>query len=146
MEHSRGKNKEIQKIRNLNGDECTSSKDILEGFFDFYSKLFTTEGVDDDVVKEFTSNLPTLSDDDVHVCEGPITLQECYEALRRMKSDKSPGPDGIPKEFYLTFFDILGSTLVTILNLAYLEGQMSASQRLSFITLICKDNNNAEKK
>jgi exonuclease III len=144
MEHSKSKKKEIGKIINLNGDECTSSKDILNGFSEFYAKLFTSEGVDDEVIDQFTSGLPILSEDDVIVCEGPITLQECYEALRRMKSDKSPGPDGLPKEFYLTFFDILGSTLVIILNLALINGQLSASQRLSFISLICKDNNNSE--
>ena len=60
-----------------------------------------------------------------------------------MKPDKSPGSDGLTSAFYLKFFDLFGDIIVDIFNICYIEGEMSDSQKLSYITLLCKDKNNA---
>ena len=49
-------------------------------------------------------NIPKLSDDDRTSCEGKLTLNECWEELKSMASGKSPGNDGLTKEFYVCFF------------------------------------------
>ena len=36
--------------------------------------------------------------------EQPITLKELYDAIATMKKGKTPGPDGLSLEFYLTFY------------------------------------------
>ena len=45
-----------------------------------------------------------------------LTLQECWEALNSMKNCKTPGHDGLTKEFYLCCFKQLGKLLVSTLN------------------------------
>ncbi|KAH9375166.1 hypothetical protein HPB48_017118 [Haemaphysalis longicornis] len=44
----------------------------------------------------------------------PTSEQELLEVLKNMKSGSSPGPDGLPKEFYRTYRPILGSILVEL--------------------------------
>ena len=61
-----------------------------------------------------------------------------------MKPHKSPGSDGLSSSFYLKFFDLLGDTLCNIINLAFENGELSDSQKLSYITLICKDETRSD--
>ena len=60
-----------------------------------------------------------------------------------MNSRYSPGPEGLTKEFYSEFSSILLASLVEVADLAFKEGHLSDSQKLSYITLICKDLDNA---
>ena len=65
-------------------------------------------------------------------------MKECFEALTALHSNKSPGSDGLSKEFYLAFFQTLGSDLIQCLNYRFQEGEMSSSQKQAVITLIEK--------
>ena len=40
-------------------------------------------------------------------------------ALVGLQDNKAPGNDGLPKEFYTSFWDLLGHDLVCVLNVAY---------------------------
>ena len=57
--------------------------------------------------------------------------------LSIMQANKTPGNDGLSKEFYLAFFDILCPNLLKCLNYAF-EVELSTSQRQAVITLIEK--------
>jgi hypothetical protein len=51
----------------------------------------------------------------------------------------SPGPDGLTKEFYFKFIDIFGPMLLKLYEHNFYEDSLSESQKMSYITLICKD-------
>ena len=55
-----------------------------------------------------------------------------------MGNNKSPGNDGLTKEFYLAFFAELRDYLLQSLNLSFHNGPLSNSQRQATITLIEK--------
>ena len=55
-----------------------------------------------------------------------------------MSSNKSPGNDGLSKEFYICFFDEIITHLLDALNLVFDQDQLSKSQRQEMITLIEK--------
>ena len=55
-----------------------------------------------------------------------------------MKNGKSPGNDGLTKEFYVCFFDEINQFLIKALNKSFNIGQLSTSQRQAVITLIEK--------
>ena len=55
-----------------------------------------------------------------------------------MPADKIPGNDGITKEFYLAFFDILGPKLLMGYNHAFSQGALCTSQKQAVVTLIEK--------
>ena len=55
-----------------------------------------------------------------------------------MKNGKSPGNDGLTKEFNVCFFDEINQFLIKALNESFNIGQLSTSQRQAVIILIEK--------
>ena len=55
-----------------------------------------------------------------------------------MGSSKSPGNDGLTKEFYVCFFKDVGQYLIDALNLSFDYGMLSTSRRREVITLVEK--------
>ena len=94
-----------------------------------YDDLFFPEG-NDLILDEVEQNL----------CEGPLTETECLESLKSMESNKSPGSDGLPAEFYKVFWKDIKCPLLNALNYAYSKGLLSITQRRGLITLIPKKN------
>ena len=46
--------------------------------------------------------------DRVDDCKGPLSDEECVDALSGIARGKAPGFDGLPMEFYLLLWDVLG--------------------------------------
>jgi hypothetical protein len=44
-----------------------------------------------------------VNQEDMNVCDGQLSVEECTEAIFKMKLNKSPGIDGLTVEFYRTF-------------------------------------------
>lgn len=57
-----------------------------------------------------------------------------------MKSGKSPGWDGLPPEMYLTFWDILGTPLLDMINTVIDKGTFNPNTNAAIITLLLKPN------
>ena len=55
-----------------------------------------------------------------------------------MTSSKAPGVDGLPAEFYVRFWSLLGPDLVRVLKSCYRRGHLSMSQHSGAITLLYK--------
>ena len=72
------------------------------------------------------------------ICKGLLTKQECAEALKNMDSEKTPGTDGFPAEFYKLFWTDISTPLLSALNFAFNNGCMSITQRRSILKLIPK--------
>ena len=65
--------------------------------------------------------------DDSEVCEGLLSQDEYFVALQGMALGKAPGCDGLPMEFYLKFWHVLGFDLVCVLNSTFGLGSVSLS-------------------
>ena len=99
----------------------------------------TYESVDTSLNLLFLSNLPHVDNSDNLFLKYDIEKHEILKALKSMEKDKSPGSDGLSSSLYIKFFDLFGDILTQIINLAFNENSLSDSQKLSYITLICKD-------
>ena len=55
-----------------------------------------------------------------------------------MGTEKTPGTDGLPGEFYKVFWKDISAILIRALNYAYETGQLSVTQRRGIIKLIPK--------
>ena len=139
----RAKRKIINRIVDKNGIERDSSDEILVAFKDYYTDLFSEEAVDKDVISDLLGSVPKIDSDEQDSLGDYIKLDEIRIASSAMLSEKSPGSDGLTKEFYCTFLDILGPILVRVYKVIYDKGFLSESQRLSYISLICKDASNS---
>ena len=64
-----------------------------------------------------------LSQEACQRCEGPqgegIACDEMDEALQSMPKGKRPGSDGLPYEFYMTFWPVLASPLLQVFHEAF---------------------------
>ena len=63
-----------------------------------------------------------------------------------MSNNKSPGSDGLPKEFYSTFWDDIKEDLCEMLNNIYLKQELCESQKTAIVKLIYKKGNPKELK
>ena len=79
-----------------------------------------------------------LSNDSSYLGKGLISIEECKKVLNSFPLNKVPGNDGLPVEFYKTFWDLAGDPLVKSFNESFVKGTMSPSQRQAVITLIEK--------
>ena len=80
----------------------------------------------------------SLTDEECNLCDGLLSLSEASETLEGMADSKAPGSDGFLKEFYKTFWHILGQDLVDVFNDAISTGCLSVSQCTALITLTFK--------
>lgn len=127
------------------GDQVLSNhSSIINAFRDFYINLYTEEPIDISLMNDFLTDFPKLDTTLSDQCEGPITLDEIIYALKNMQNNKSPGPDGLTKEFYQSFSHLLFPVLVQLYKIISDSGILTESQRLSYITLICKDPDHSE--
>ena len=123
----------------------TNNDDIAYECKMFYSKLYNHEPVDVSLNDYSFEDLRPLSPDASSSCEGCITLEECWKAIKSVSCLKSPGLDGLPKEFYAFEFKYIGKSFVEMLNNSWEEGMLAQSQRVGLITLICKDLSQSDK-
>ena len=133
----------IQQIYNQEGQLTKDTDGILKTIKLFYKHLYSRRDVSGDNDMIFLTDIPKLSPENHDLCEGKVTRNECFNVLKEMKCNKSPGNDGFTVEFYLTFWPALGGTLVGALNEAYDKGELSTSQKQGVITLIEKEGKNA---
>ena len=93
----------------------------------FYQNMYTskTNGNNNTSVYEhnqkidgFTEglNIPQLKEDEQESLEKDLTLEELKNALASFADNKSLGEDGFTKEFYQTFFDLIGKDLLNSYN------------------------------
>ena len=129
------------------GSLVTGQEDLCASFGAFYPDLFSAGSVDAEtqveLLSHFSSPLPSVSCNDR---EGPLSMEECLAALQGMAPCKAPGSDGLPMEFYLRFWGVLGSDLVETLNSSFHSGLLSRSQRRCVISLSYKKGDRLDPK
>ena len=139
QEKLRGQQRLIAAIRRSDGTIARSTRDILAVWRDYYFGLFSAQPLAPTDRDFFVDSLQhKLSMFESESCEGPLTIPECLSALQNMALGKSPGVDGLPAEFFVKFWDVLGADLVRVLNDCYSAGKLCLSQRSGAITLLYK--------
>ena len=84
--------------------------------------------------------MPKLNANLRNSLEGPLSMEEVFEVIKNMKNNKSPGLDGFTVELIKFFWHYLKHFLIRSLNYAFLNGNMSYTQKIGIITLIPKGN------
>lgn len=121
-------------------DDQDRLKAIIQGF---YSNCFMNDPLqaDEGVVAEALGSVSkTLSVEQANQMLRPISEDELKSTSLAAAKKKSPGPDGLSYEFYLTHFDIVKEDLLKLFN-GYLDGSLKPPKEFSagIITLIPKE-------
>ncbi|XP_063297700.1 adhesion G protein-coupled receptor F5-like [Pelobates fuscus] len=115
--------KRISKIRTSDGTLSRDPHTIGKTFQQYFTSLYNhtpnpqtdlTQTLTDDFLK--TLSLPSLTDTARTIISADITPEELQAAIKTLKPNKSPGPDGLTAIYYKTFGDILTPRLCKVFN------------------------------
>ena len=141
--------KTIKRVTLPNGENITDQTYILKSVREFYENLFENK---DHLLHDFDldntlRDIPytKLSETEAEKLEGVLTVKEIGDALYKMKTNKTPGIDGFPAEFYKTFWLKLKYFVLRSLNCSFRKGELSISLRQTIITCLPKGNKPREK-
>ena len=90
-------------------------------------------------------NLPRLNQDEIEKMNGPITRTKIETMIKKLPTNKSPGPDGFTGEFYPTFREELTPLLLKLFQKIAEEGIPPNSFYEATITLIPKPDKDTTK-
>lgn len=130
----------------VDGSVAADIGSICSSSVHFYSVLFIAGEIDFSAQDNLLSNLSAQLPNDVRAhCEGLLSSHEVLTALKGMAHNMSPGSEGLPMEFFLSFWATLGSDLVEVLNSFFKIGSLPSSQK-ALISLIFKKGDRLEHK
>lgn len=110
---------------------------------EFYQNLYHKEEENLTSIEEIEGfvpdlDLPSLSDEETASLDSPLTRDELGVALGKLNSNKCPGTDRLPPEFYTQFWELLAPHLCRSIFYSISSGTLSAEQRCGIITLVPK--------
>ena len=91
-------------------EDVEEMKEVVEGF---YGDLYAEKEIDLNTMTEVLGFLDKTVLDSELLSQDFILL-ELDKCVKSFKKGKSPGNDGLPLDFYLTFWDILAHDLLTV--------------------------------
>ena len=109
LEKSRQKQSVIKELK-VNENHFENTNDILGAMCNFYTSLYSSDNIPDEFIDNYLASLElekVINENDANSCEEFPSLAECTDAVTNLKTNKSPGLDGLPAEFYQCFSDQL---------------------------------------
>lgn len=142
LEKTRQSKKTITQLYDDNGNITNDQEKILLLEVNYYKNLYSSTNPDTSEIKKYIEkvNCPKLSKSDSDLCGGELTIDECTNAIFKMKLNRSPGLDGLNVEFYRAFWHELKTLIVPVFNYCYKMGELTNSQKIGAISLLYKKN------
>lgn len=82
--------------------------------------------------------MKTIDKSESELCDMPISAEEVIKAINHLKNNKSPGTDGLTREFYKLFADDLAPFLLKMFNESIINQCLPPTLTQGLITLIPK--------
>lgn len=135
----------IHKIRDTNTNQIIHDpKEIGTQFMHYYRDLYSQPpSANIDQINVFLEklDLPSIGKNQNDHLTSPITKAEIKKAINKLKTNKSPGSDGLSSEWYKTFNEQLIPLLEKSFNYTLEHGEMPPSWNEAVISVIPKKKN-----
>ena len=126
------------------GSILTDQKSILCKQSEFYEKLYTSNPrVKFDIPIDPAT--PVLNETDRKMLDSSITEAELFDACMTLKSNKTPGVDGLTIEFYRRFWKKLSPMMLSMYCDSFQNGCLPLSTRRGLISLLPKKGKDTRK-
>lgn len=133
---SRGKRRTISALLDQDGEMVEDGDGMLGVATHHFSQLFQKPTID---YEKGTKCLDVQIPFDIRdQLEGELKLDEMYMALKSMKDNKVPGVDGLSKEFYIVFWDLIGCHLLEVFRVIFGLEHMGGSMCEGVISTLQK--------
>lgn len=130
----------ITRLDDEQGNHISCSDGIEQHLLRYFRGLYGRDETIDHTDNTFECERAVPERDETNqACMCEITTTEIFSAIRTSASKKSPGSDGLPKEFYLRAFDVIHRELNLVLNEA-LSGAFPPEFVNGVIVLVKKKN------
>ena len=129
------------------GNDLKSFPAIQEYVTKFYADLYKSRPGCLNMQENFLSFLNCkLDDHDRELLCEEFTKCEIYKTVQSFAKNRTPGVDGLPVEFYLENWDVIGNEFTCLVRFITQNKVMSNSQHKGVITIIKKDGNGKDLK
>jgi hypothetical protein len=129
-----------QRNKRVDGETVSGVSDMLQTLTTYYTQLMSDKSSDPQAAEILLNKLreQPLSKKDSESIEGKIKEEEVLEAIAHIAPRKSPGPDGIPPEFYRRFATMLSTDMTEMYNECLKNRQLTPTMYLGEIILLYK--------
>lgn len=114
-EKKRGQRKIINEIKRPDGTILTAQNDIKTEIYNYFAALMTGSAVNaeqqEDLLRHVRASLSTEASNSL---TAEVDEDDLETAIVQSSKNKSPGPDGLPAEFYQVFYEKLKSKLLLV--------------------------------
>lgn len=114
-----------------------NTEGIIKVIEEYYEDLYGEKSVDERVIAQILEYIDKTVEPSDTLGQA-FTAADLRQCLKSFKTGKSPGLDGLPIEFYLTFWDILAADLLSVFTEFSELDKMPESFRTCLVTLIHK--------
>lgn len=134
----------INGIRNDQGEWITNSAEINSAFVSSLQMVCGQEEVSSSEKSRARCELlghvsKFVTKEDARNCELEFSEGELLAALQALPNRKAPGIDGIPREFYDKYWDVVKGDVTRMINHSWKRGTLSPLVNDGLITLIPKN-------
>lgn len=110
----------IPHIKTITDTKVSLPRQIANSFKEYYETLYSLPSVPraQSRMEAYVSSsqIPTLTPENIADLDSPITQEELTLALKSAKPDKAPGPDGLTLPYYKTLFSSLNTHMISFFN------------------------------
>lgn len=143
---ARQKSVAMDKVKDAEGNTYTTPEEVARVCHTFYTNLYASEvPVLHSTKQPEFFNTPRNHPRPPELMY-PATLKELHGIIKSLPSRKSPGPDGIPYEFYKLNWAMIAPTLLTLINKCISECKLIPDGGASYLITLFKKGDPLELK
>jgi len=136
----------LDSIKTQENKVITGTHNIVSHVFSFYKNLYSSKNRKNDEIVAFLSEMDSNTQGDLRIDDINLCVEDLTKAVRSMSNNKCPGADGLPKEFYTTFWEELKEPLLRMFMESLHIGKLPSSLREGVISLLFKKGDRQELK